>query len=144
MQLLVLSLSVSAVACALYLGSYSTPGLCLLKIIDSKKQWWKVRNSSGSSGFVPNNILGMVKAEESSLARSDPLYSQTIQVKNCHTPSKFVLAVVLCTSYLYIMVAAFRVFMPSVLLPICLPSCPAVFCPSPASCTLIAASTGSL
>ncbi|PIO37168.1 hypothetical protein AB205_0105160 [Aquarana catesbeiana] len=50
-----------------------------VEIIDSKKQWWKVRNSSGSSGFVPNNILGMVKAEESSLARSDPLYSQTFQ-----------------------------------------------------------------
>ncbi|XP_077324726.1 epidermal growth factor receptor kinase substrate 8 isoform X2 [Lithobates pipiens] len=51
-----------------------------VEIIDSKKQWWKVRNSSGSSGFVPNNILGMVKAEESSLARSDPLYSQTFQL----------------------------------------------------------------
>ncbi|XP_040201449.1 epidermal growth factor receptor kinase substrate 8 isoform X4 [Rana temporaria] len=50
-----------------------------VEIIDSKKQWWKVRNSSGSSGFVPNNILGMMKAEESSMARSDPLYSQTIQ-----------------------------------------------------------------
>lgn len=54
-----------------------------IKIIDDKKQWWKVRNSSGSSGFVPNNILGMVKAEESPLARSDPLYSQSIQVNNC-------------------------------------------------------------
>ncbi|XP_018417912.1 PREDICTED: epidermal growth factor receptor kinase substrate 8 isoform X2 [Nanorana parkeri] len=51
----------------------------LVEIIDDKKQWWKVRNSSGSSGFVPNNILGMAKTEESSLARSDPLYSQTIQ-----------------------------------------------------------------
>nr|DBA30228.1 TPA: hypothetical protein GDO54_006238 [Pyxicephalus adspersus] len=51
----------------------------IVEIVDDKKQWWKVRNSSGSSGFVPNNILGMVKAEESSLARSDPLYSQTIQ-----------------------------------------------------------------
>ncbi|KAM5172214.1 epidermal growth factor receptor kinase substrate 8 isoform 2-T6 [Mantella aurantiaca] len=51
----------------------------IVEIIDDKKQWWKVRNSNGGSGFVPNNILGTVKAEESSLARSDPLYSQTIQ-----------------------------------------------------------------
>ncbi|CAI9562849.1 unnamed protein product [Staurois parvus] len=83
-----LPLCLGSCSCSLCLGSYSTPGLCLLKIIDDKKQWWKVRSSSGSSGFVPNNILGMVKAEESSLARSDPVYSQTIQKQKSENVQK--------------------------------------------------------
>ncbi|XP_069819645.1 epidermal growth factor receptor kinase substrate 8 isoform X2 [Dendropsophus ebraccatus] len=51
----------------------------VMEVIDDRKQWWKVRNSSGSSGFVPNNILSVMKPEEPSQGRSEPLYSQTIQ-----------------------------------------------------------------
>ncbi|KAM4038786.1 epidermal growth factor receptor kinase substrate 8 isoform 5-T7 [Anomaloglossus baeobatrachus] len=51
----------------------------IVEVIDDKKQWWKVRNSNGSSGFVPNNILGVMKPEESSLERSEPAYSHSIQ-----------------------------------------------------------------
>uniref|UniRef100_A0A4W3J5K4 Epidermal growth factor receptor kinase substrate 8-like protein 1 n=1 Tax=Callorhinchus milii TaxID=7868 RepID=A0A4W3J5K4_CALMI len=53
----------------------------LLEIIDNKKQWWKVRNQSGMSGYVPNNILDEVKdPHESGEGRSEALYSQTIQL----------------------------------------------------------------
>lgn len=51
----------------------------LMEVLDDRKQWWKVRNSSGSSGFVPNNILGEMKPEEQCPGRSEPVYSQTIQ-----------------------------------------------------------------
>ncbi|XP_075118152.1 epidermal growth factor receptor kinase substrate 8 isoform X2 [Leptodactylus fuscus] len=51
----------------------------IVEVIDDRKQWWKVKNSSGSSGFVPNNILGVVKPEEPSPGRAEPVYSQTIQ-----------------------------------------------------------------
>ncbi|XP_040291096.1 epidermal growth factor receptor kinase substrate 8 isoform X1 [Bufo bufo] len=51
----------------------------IVEISDDRKQWWKVINTSGSSGFVPNNILGVMKPEEPSLGRSEPAYSQTIQ-----------------------------------------------------------------
>ncbi|XP_014350077.1 epidermal growth factor receptor kinase substrate 8a [Latimeria chalumnae] len=51
----------------------------LLEVIDDKKQWWKVRNTSGESGYVPNNILDLLKSQESGVGRSDPVYSHTIQ-----------------------------------------------------------------
>ncbi|XP_062419718.1 epidermal growth factor receptor kinase substrate 8-like protein 3 isoform X2 [Pungitius pungitius] len=29
-----------------------------VELLDKSKQWWKVRNSRGEEGFVPNNVLG--------------------------------------------------------------------------------------
>lgn len=33
--------------------------LCFVhrQLLDSSKQWWKVRDSRGEEGFVPNNVL---------------------------------------------------------------------------------------
>lgn len=51
----------------------------ILEILDDRKQWWKVRNASGDSGFVPNNILDIMRPSESGLGRTDPPYTHTIQ-----------------------------------------------------------------
>ncbi|XP_078530148.1 epidermal growth factor receptor kinase substrate 8 isoform X2 [Lissotriton helveticus] len=59
----------------------------LLEIIDDRKQWWKVQNASGASGFVPNNILIAVKPQESG-GRTEPLYSHTIQKQKMDYPQK--------------------------------------------------------
>ncbi|XP_063302670.1 epidermal growth factor receptor kinase substrate 8 isoform X2 [Pelobates fuscus] len=50
----------------------------VLEVIDDKKQWWKVRTSSGTTGYVPNNILGPVKTQDQSHGSPEP-YSHTIQ-----------------------------------------------------------------
>ncbi|XP_027694596.1 epidermal growth factor receptor kinase substrate 8 isoform X2 [Vombatus ursinus] len=51
----------------------------ILEILDDRKQWWKVRSASGDSGFVPNNILDIVRPQEPGLGRADPPYTHTIQ-----------------------------------------------------------------
>ncbi|XP_040599382.1 epidermal growth factor receptor kinase substrate 8 isoform X1 [Mesocricetus auratus] len=51
----------------------------VLEILDDRKQWWKVRNASGDSGFVPNNIMDIVRSPESGVGRADPPYTHTIQ-----------------------------------------------------------------
>ncbi|XP_054862428.1 epidermal growth factor receptor kinase substrate 8a isoform X3 [Amphiprion ocellaris] len=50
----------------------------VVEVLDDRKQWWKVRNMMGSSGYVPNNILEITKAVDLS-GRGEPIYSHTIQ-----------------------------------------------------------------
>ncbi|XP_059510655.1 epidermal growth factor receptor kinase substrate 8a isoform X2 [Stegostoma tigrinum] len=53
----------------------------LLEILDDRKQWWKVKNQSGVSGYVPNNILDVMR-DPRELGEGVPegLYNQTIQL----------------------------------------------------------------
>lgn len=36
----------------------------VLQVLEDDKQWWKLRNRSGQAGYVPFNILDVVKIEE--------------------------------------------------------------------------------
>lgn len=40
----------------------------ILEVIEDDKQWWKLRNRSGQAGYVPFNILDVVKIEEAEAA----------------------------------------------------------------------------
>ncbi|XP_029017563.1 epidermal growth factor receptor kinase substrate 8a isoform X13 [Betta splendens] len=62
----------------------------VVEVLDDRKQWWKVRNGSGASGYVPNNILDSTKAVDIT-GRGEPIYSHTIQKQTTRTdyvPSK--------------------------------------------------------
>ncbi|TTD62574.1 Epidermal growth factor receptor kinase substrate 8 [Bagarius yarrelli] len=50
----------------------------VLEVLDDRKQWWKVRNSAGLTGYVPNNILEITNAGDLN-GRGEPVYSHTIQ-----------------------------------------------------------------
>ncbi|KAG8138395.1 putative Epidermal growth factor receptor pathway substrate 8 protein [Naja naja] len=50
----------------------------ILEILDDRKQWWKVQNANGLTGFVPNNILEPLRSPES--VCTEPAYTQAIQV----------------------------------------------------------------
>ncbi|XP_030069849.1 epidermal growth factor receptor kinase substrate 8 [Microcaecilia unicolor] len=60
----------------------------VLEVLDDRKQWWKVQNSSGASGFVPNNIIDFVKAQDPGTARTEPVYIQTIQKQRADYASR--------------------------------------------------------
>ncbi|XP_053364607.1 epidermal growth factor receptor kinase substrate 8a isoform X2 [Clarias gariepinus] len=51
----------------------------VVEVLDDRKQWWKVRNGSGLTGYVPNNILEITKAVDLN-GRGEPVYSHTIQL----------------------------------------------------------------
>ncbi|XP_030646154.1 epidermal growth factor receptor kinase substrate 8-like protein 2 isoform X2 [Chanos chanos] len=36
----------------------------VLEVLEDDKQWWKLRNRSGQTGFVPSNVLDVVKPED--------------------------------------------------------------------------------
>uniref|UniRef100_A0A667YUL1 EGFR pathway substrate 8a, signaling adaptor n=1 Tax=Myripristis murdjan TaxID=586833 RepID=A0A667YUL1_9TELE len=62
----------------------------VVEVVDDRKQWWKVRNGCGASGYVPNNILEITKAVDVT-GRGEPIYSHTIQKQTSKTdfvPSK--------------------------------------------------------
>ncbi|KAM6985216.1 epidermal growth factor receptor kinase substrate 8a [Aplochiton taeniatus] len=50
----------------------------VVEVLDDRKQWWKVRNGAGASGYVPNNILEITRAVDLT-GRGEPIYSHTIQ-----------------------------------------------------------------
>uniref|UniRef100_A0A8C3ABV4 EGFR pathway substrate 8a, signaling adaptor n=1 Tax=Cyclopterus lumpus TaxID=8103 RepID=A0A8C3ABV4_CYCLU len=57
----------------------------VVEVLDDRKQWWKVGNGAGASGYVPNNILQLADVE----GRGEPIYSHTIQTTGTdHTPGK--------------------------------------------------------
>ncbi|XP_025019010.1 epidermal growth factor receptor kinase substrate 8 isoform X1 [Python bivittatus] len=49
----------------------------ILEILDDRKQWWKVQNANGLTGFVPNNILEPLRTPEG--VCTEPAYTHTIQ-----------------------------------------------------------------
>ncbi|KAL6473751.1 hypothetical protein MHYP_G00173120 [Metynnis hypsauchen] len=50
----------------------------VVEVLDDRKQWWKVRNGVGATGYVPNNILEISRAVDVT-GRGEPIYSHTIQ-----------------------------------------------------------------
>ncbi|XP_050963589.1 epidermal growth factor receptor kinase substrate 8a isoform X4 [Labeo rohita] len=50
----------------------------VVEVLDDRKQWWKVQNGTGATGYVPNNILEISRAVDVT-GRGEPIYSHTIQ-----------------------------------------------------------------
>ncbi|KAM6926960.1 epidermal growth factor receptor kinase substrate 8-like protein 2 isoform 2-T2 [Lycodopsis pacificus] len=59
----------------------------ILEVIEDDKQWWKLRNRSGQAGYVPFNILDVVKIEEPEAVYNQPGYSTSSPVSLSHGDS---------------------------------------------------------
>uniref|UniRef100_A0A674AZ50 Epidermal growth factor receptor kinase substrate 8-like protein 2 n=1 Tax=Salmo trutta TaxID=8032 RepID=A0A674AZ50_SALTR len=53
----------------------------VVEVIEDDKQWWKLRNRSGQSGYVPSNVVEVVTLEEPH-GMAEPLYSQMDEVND--------------------------------------------------------------
>lgn len=60
----------------------------IVEVIENSKQWWKVRSVTGHEGYVPNNILDLLKGGDGgggfgggvgSGLHDEPLYSRALQ-----------------------------------------------------------------
>uniref|UniRef100_A0A9J7XK22 Epidermal growth factor receptor kinase substrate 8-like protein 2 n=2 Tax=Cyprinus carpio TaxID=7962 RepID=A0A9J7XK22_CYPCA len=56
----------------------------ILEVLEDDKQWWKLRNRSGQAGYVPYNILDVVKLEDPQ-TMIDPPYSPAIPYSPVNT-----------------------------------------------------------
>uniref|UniRef100_A0A4W4FT33 Epidermal growth factor receptor kinase substrate 8-like protein 1 n=1 Tax=Electrophorus electricus TaxID=8005 RepID=A0A4W4FT33_ELEEL len=60
----------------------------VVEVLDDRKQWWKVQNGAGATGYVPNNILEISRAVDMT-GRGEPVYSHTIQKQRAdYTPKQ--------------------------------------------------------
>lgn len=57
----------------LFRPDLSWSGTLVCQVLEDGKQWWKLRNRSGQAGYVPSNILDVVKADE-----VDSVFTQVI------------------------------------------------------------------
>lgn len=48
-----------------------------LQLLDKSNQWWKVRDSRGVEGYVPNNVL-KPNDEEPVLVRDEPIRTSNL------------------------------------------------------------------
>lgn len=56
------------------------------KVLEDDKQWWKLRNRSGQAGYVPYNMLDVVKLEDPQVV-SDPPYSPVTPYSQVNEPN---------------------------------------------------------
>lgn len=56
------------------------------KVLEDDKQWWKLRNRSGQAGYVPYNMLDVVKLEDPQVV-SDPPYSPVTPYSPVNKPN---------------------------------------------------------
>ncbi|XP_053175012.1 epidermal growth factor receptor kinase substrate 8-like protein 2 [Scomber japonicus] len=47
----------------------------ILEVMEDNKQWWKLRNRSGQSGYVPYNMLDVVKVDDPEAVFNQPGYT---------------------------------------------------------------------
>uniref|UniRef100_A0A671KT53 Epidermal growth factor receptor kinase substrate 8-like protein 2 n=1 Tax=Sinocyclocheilus anshuiensis TaxID=1608454 RepID=A0A671KT53_9TELE len=60
----------------------------ILEVLEDDKQWWKLRNRSGQAGYVPYNILDVVKLEDPQ-TMIDPPYSPGIPYSLVNTFTQY-------------------------------------------------------